>query len=130
MAEDNDRIRLDKWLWAARFYKTRSIAADAVEGGKVVVNGARVKPARALKVGEELVIRTLSAVFTVHVQELCVRRGSAKDAARLYTETERSKLEREQTGQYRLQPHPGAQARGRPTKRSRRLIHKLRGEPL
>jgi len=130
MAEDNDRIRLDKWLWAARFYKTRSIAADAVEGGKVVVNGARVKPARALKVGDELVIRTLSAMFTVQVQELSARRGSAKDAARLYTETERSKLEREQTGLYRLQPHPGAQARGRPTKRSRRLIHKFRGEPL
>ena len=130
MAEDNDRIRLDKWLWAARFYKTRSVAADAVDGGKVLVNGARVKPARALKVGDELVIRTLSAMLTVQVQELSARRCSAKDAARLYTETERSKLEREQTGLYRVQPHPGAQARGRPTKRSRRLIHKFRGEPL
>jgi len=130
MTEDNDRTRLDKWLWAARFYKTRSIAADAVEGGKVLVNGARAKPARALKVGDELVIRTHSAMLTVHVQELSARRGSAKDAATLYTETERSKLDREQTWPYRLQPHPGAQARGRPTKRSRRLIHKFRGEPL
>ncbi|HTO44316.1 MAG TPA: RNA-binding S4 domain-containing protein [Burkholderiales bacterium] len=130
MAEDNDRIRLDKWLWAARFYKTRSIAAEAVEGGKVLVNGARVKPARALKVGDELVIRTLSAIFTVHVQELSPRRGSSKDAATLYTETERSKVDREQTGLYRPPPHPGAQARGRPTKRSRRLIQKFRGEPL
>jgi len=130
MAEDSDRIRLDKWLWAARFYKTRSIAADAVEGGKVLVNGARVKPARALKVGDELVIRTLSAMFTVHVRELSARRGAAKDAATLYTETERSKLDREQTGPYRLPPHPGARARGRPTKRSRRLIQKFRGEPL
>jgi len=130
MAEDNDRIRLDKWLWAARFYKTRSVAAEAVEGGKVLVNGARVKPARALKVGDELVIRTLSAIFTVHIQELSTRRGSAKDAATLYTETERSKVDREQTGLYRPPPHPGAQARGRPTKRSRRLIQKFRGEPL
>jgi ribosome-associated heat shock protein Hsp15 len=130
MTEDSDRIRLDKWLWAARFYKTRSIAADAVEGGKVLVNGARVKPARALKPGDELVIRTLSALFKVRVQELCARRGSAKDAARLYIETEASKLSREQTGLSRLPPHPGAQAKGRPTKRSRRLIHKFRGEPL
>jgi len=130
MTEDNDRIRLDKWLWAARFYKTRSIAADAVERGKVLVNGARVKPARALKVGDELAIRTLSAMFTVHVQELCARRGSAKDAAALYIETESSKFDREQTGLFRVAPHPGAQARGRPTKRSRRLIHKFRGEPL
>jgi len=130
MAEDNDRIRVDKWLWAARFYRTRSIAAEAVEGGKVLVNGARVKPARALKVGDELVIRTPSAMFTVRVQDLGARRGSAKDAARRYIETERSKLDREQTGLYRLQSHPGAQARGRPTKRSRRLIHKFRGEPL
>lgn len=130
MAEDNNRIRLDKWLWAARFYKTRSIAADAVEGGKVLVNGARVKPARALKVGDELAIRTLSAMFTVHVRGLSARRGSAKDAAGLYTETEGSKFNREQLGLYRLPSHPGAQARGRPTKRSRRLIHKFRGEPL
>ena len=130
MAEDNDRIRLDKWLWAARFYKTRSVAAEAVEGGKVLVNGARVKPARALKVGDELVIRTLSAIFTVHIQELSTQRGSAKDAATLYTETERSKVDREQTSLYRPPPHPGAQARGRPTKRSRRLIQKFRGEPL
>jgi ribosome-associated heat shock protein Hsp15 len=130
MTEDSDRTRLDKWLWAARFYKTRSIAAEAVEGGKVLVNGARAKPARALKIGDELVIRTLSAQFKVYVQDLCARRGSAKDAARLYIETERSKLEREQAGLHRLQPHPGAQAKGRPTKRSRRLIHKFRGEPL
>ena len=69
-------------------------------------------------------------MFTVHVRGLTARRGSAKDAAGLYAETERSKLEREQIGPYRFPSHPGAQARGRPTKRSRRLIHKFRGEPL
>ena len=75
--EPGARLRIDKWLWAARFYKTRSIAAEAVESGKVLVNGARAKPARTLKVGDELQVRTPGADYTVHVAVLSSRRGSA-----------------------------------------------------
>jgi ribosome-associated heat shock protein Hsp15 len=125
---DDGRIRIDKWLWAARFYKTRSIAADAVDSGKVLVNGARVKPARALKVGDELRVRTLRAEFTVLVTQLGLRRGAAVDAARLYIETEDSRRRREEVKPARIEPHPDAYTKGRPTKRARRMIHKLRGE--
>jgi ribosome-associated heat shock protein Hsp15 len=125
---DDGRIRIDKWLWAARFYKTRSIAADAVDNGKVLVNGARVKPARALKVGDELHVRTLRTEFTVLVAQLGLRRGAAVDAARLYIETEDSRRRREEGKPARLEPHPDAYTRGRPTKRARRMIHKLHGE--
>jgi ribosome-associated heat shock protein Hsp15 len=127
---DDGRIRIDKWLWAARFYKTRSIAADAVDSGKVLVNGARVKPARALKVGDELHVRTLRTEFTVLVAELGVRRGAAADALKLYIETEDSRRRRDEEKLARVEPHPDAYAKGRPTKRARRIIHKVRGEPL
>ena len=130
MSADEERIRLDKWLWAARFFKTRSIAANAADSGKVLVNGARVKPARALKVGDELRIRTPSVEFTVLVQQLSARRGAAADAARLFGETEDSRRRREENKLSRVDPHPDAHTRGRPTKRARRMIHKLRGEPL
>lgn len=130
MSADDDRTRLDKWLWAARFFKTRSIGAHAVDSGKVLVNGARVKPARALKVGDELSIRTPSAEFTVVVQQLSARRGAAVDAARLFGETEDSQRRREGNKLSRADSHPDAHTRGRPTKRVRRMIHKLRGEPL
>jgi len=130
MSSDDDRTRIDKWLWAARFFKTRSIATDAVDTGKVLVNGARVKPARALKVGDELRVRTPSAEFTVFVQALNTRRGSPVNAAKLFIETEDSRRRREETKLLRLEPHPEAHTRGRPTKRTRRMIHKLRGELL
>jgi ribosome-associated heat shock protein Hsp15 len=130
MSADEERIRLDKWLWAARFFKTRSIAALAVDSGKVLVNGARVKPARALKVGDELGVRTPSAEFTVIVQQLSARRGAAATAALLFTETEESRRRREEAKQTRSDSHPDAHTRGRPTKRIRRMMHKLRGEPL
>ncbi len=130
MTTDVDRTRIDKWLWAARFFKTRSIAADAVDSGKVLVNGTRVKPARALKVGDELRIRTPSAEFTVLVQQLSARRGAAVYAAKLFTETEDSRRRREETTLLRVEPHPDAHSRGRPTKRTRRMIHKLRGDLL
>lgn len=130
MSTDDDRTRVDKWLWAARFFKTRSIAADAVDSGRVLVNGARVKPARALKVGDELRVRTPSAEFTVLVQQLSARRGSAVDAARLFAETEDSRRRREEAKLSRVDSHPDAHTRGRPTKRARRMIHRLRGEPL
>jgi len=126
----DDRTRIDKWLWAARFFKTRSLAAGAVENGKVLVNGARIKPARPLKVGDELRVRTPSTEFTVLVQALDARRGSPAEAARLFTETEDSRLRREQAKLLRAQAHPAPQVRGRPTKRARRMIHKLREDLL
>ncbi len=87
MTDHDDKLRVDKWLWHARFYKTRSIAADAVENGKVLVNGARVKPAKALKTGDELLVRVPGADYTVRVEALSDRRGPATEAAKLYAET-------------------------------------------
>jgi ribosome-associated heat shock protein Hsp15 len=130
MSTEEERIRLDKWLWAARFFKTRSIAARAVDSGKVLVNGARVKPARALKVGDELGVRTPSAEFTVIVEQLSIRRGAATTAAQLFAETEQSRRRREEAKQTRVDSHSDTHTRGRPTKRVRRMIHRLRGEPL
>jgi len=130
MSADDNRTRVDRWLWAARFFKTRSMAADAVDGGKVLVNGVRVKRARALKVGDELYVRTPGAEFVVLVQQLGTRRGPAADAAKLFIETEDSWRRREEAKLSRLDAHPDAHARGRPTKRVRRMIHRLRGEPL
>jgi ribosome-associated heat shock protein Hsp15 len=130
VSTEDDRIRVDKWLWAARFFKTRSIAAEALDSGRVLVNGARVKRARALKVGDELRIRTPSAEFTVQVQELHAQRSSPVDAARLFTETEDSRRLREEAKLLRRESRPVAHASGRPTKRTRRLMQKLRGEFL
>ena len=96
MSEANeDKLRVDKWLWAARFFKTRSLAAHAVEAGKVLVNGARAKPAKGLKPGDELQIRTPGFEYTVRVAQLAERRGPATLAAQLYTETAESKRKRE-----------------------------------
>ncbi len=83
-------VRLDKWLWAARFYKTRQLAADAVRGGHVDINGARAKPARAVKTGDRLSIRKGPYSFAIEVLELVERRVSAKQAQALYRESEDS----------------------------------------
>ena len=128
-SEETTRVRLDKWLWAARFYKTRSIAAEAVDSGKVLVSGARVKPARVLKLGDQLEVRTPGAVYIVHINALSAKRGPAAQAATLYEETTESRQARaaaklEQTA------HPDAYIKGRPTKRTRRTMHKVRGQPF
>jgi ribosome-associated heat shock protein Hsp15 len=122
-----DRVRIDKWLWAARFFKSRSLAADAVDSGKVLLHGIRIKPAHALKVGAELEIRTPGASYTVHVRQLSEKRGPAAQAALLYEETAQSK---EARAQARLEhaAHPDAYIKGRPTKRTRRVLHKVRGQ--
>lgn len=127
--EQADKLRVDKWLWAARFYRTRSIAAEAIDSGKVTVNGGRVKPARALRIGDNLTIRTPGAEYAVCVTALSARRGSATEAATLYSETEESKRQREHATLTRSDEHPDARTRGRPTKRARRQIHRFRGEP-
>jgi ribosome-associated heat shock protein Hsp15 len=126
MTDQDDKLRVDKWLWAARFYKTRSIATDAVDSGKVLVNGARVKPAKALKAGDELLIRVPGADYTVCVQTLSDRRGPATEAAKLYAETDESKRKREQAKLARVAAEPTTFIRGRPTKRTRRQLDRFR----
>jgi ribosome-associated heat shock protein Hsp15 len=124
MNDNNDRVRIDKWLWAARFYKTRSLAADAVEGGKVQVNGDRVKPAKQVRPGDELVVRTGVFTWEVEVLSLAERRGSATEAAKLYREAEQSRRAREDKAallKAERQSSP-VHAKGRPTKKQRRQI--------
>ena len=124
--EHGDKLRVDKWLWAARFFKTRSLATTAVEGGKVLVNGARVKPAKALKPGDELFVRTPGFEYTVKVAALSDRRGPAAEAAKLFVESEDSQRKREEAKLTRIAPEPTAFIRGRPTKKARRQLQRFR----
>jgi len=124
--EQGDKLRVDKWLWAARFFKTRSLATTAVEGGKVLVNGARVKPAKALKPGDELFVRTPGFEYTVKVAALSDRRGPAAEAAKLFVESEDSQRKREEAKLTRIAPEPTAFIRGRPTKKARRQLQRFR----
>jgi ribosome-associated heat shock protein Hsp15 len=120
-------MRLDKWLWAARFFKTRSLAASEVDGGHVELNGERAKPAKQIKVGDELRIRINQATHIVHVRALSERRGPAKEAQLLYEETAASKQERERLAeQRRLAPTPAYEEGGRPTKRDRRDMSRVK----
>lgn len=125
--KDTDKFRIDKWLWAARFFKTRSLAVDAIECGKVLCNGVRVKPAKAVAVGDMLSIRLGPYQFMVAVLALSSKRGPAPQAQLLYSETEESRLRRKAlSDELKAQPthtFPG----GRPTKRDRREIEKLKG---
>ncbi len=126
--QDDGRVRLDKWLWAARFFKTRSLAAEAVSGGKVTMHGDRVKPARPLQVGDELSIRLGPYEHVVRVRELSGRRGPAAVAATLYEETPESLAARQKLAE-QLRMAPAAlvyEEKGRPTKRDRREIDKWR----
>ena len=114
-----ESIRLDKWLWAARFFKTRSLAAEAAEGGKVHVRGDRAKPARPVRVGDLLQIRRGSHEWVVAVKGLSTKRGPAKEAALLYEETEESVRNRD-AARARIQAAPFRERGGRPTKKDRR----------
>jgi ribosome-associated heat shock protein Hsp15 len=127
MSETDDRTRIDKWLWAARFYKTRSLAADAVAGGKVQVNGERVKRAKPLQVGDEIRIRQGPYEHLVVVRELSGRRGPAAQAATLYEEKPSSRAAREALAIQLKSLHAAfVPERGRPTKKDRREIEKLK----
>jgi len=127
--EPPGRQRIDKWLWAARFYKTRSLAAGAVEGGKVKLNGERVKPGKEVKPGDELELRSGELQWRVEVRALALRRGPAAEAALLYAEGEESRSRREQMiAMRRAGPHPAQGVHGRPTKRDRRMIRRFTGE--
>ena len=116
-----DKVRLDKWLWAARFFKTRSLAAEAVNGGKVHANGARTKPAHPVRLGESLTIRRGAYDYQVIVRGLSCRRGPASQAVLLYEETPESVQKREVlANQIKLQATP--RPPGRPNKKDRRRI--------
>jgi ribosome-associated heat shock protein Hsp15 len=118
-----DSVRIDKWLWAARFFKTRSLATHAVEGGKVRLNDERTKPSRSVKIGDRLAIDNGATEWEVLVDGLSDVRGSATIAQALYTETEDSIARRQQEAERRhLFSEPGAAIKGRPTKRDRRRI--------
>lgn len=120
-------VRLDKWLWAARFYKTRSLATAAVAGGKIQVNGERAKPAKMVAPGDTVRVRVGPYEHTVVVRALGERRGSAQVAARLYEETADSRRAREAIAlQMRLQAFPAYEGKGRPTKKERRRIERFR----
>jgi ribosome-associated heat shock protein Hsp15 len=129
MTETDDiKVRLDKWLWAARFYKTRSLAAEAIEGGKVQVNGDRVKRAKPLQVGDEVRIRQGPYEHQIVVSRLSDRRGPAAEAARLYEEKPASRAAREAMALQLKSLHAAfVPERGRPTKKDRREIEKLKG---
>jgi len=126
-AEDDDKVRLDKWLWAARFYKTRALAKAAIESGKVHCRGERCKPGKEPRVGDEFVLRTGFDERTVVVKALSVVRRGAPEAQTLYEETEESVRRREQTAEMRKAGAMGVTTDGRPTKKQRRQIHQLHG---
>ena len=127
MTSSPDRVRIDKWLWAARFFKTRSLASESVQGGRVKVNGQRAKPARDVRAGDQVEIRIGELTWAVEVTGIAEKRGSATQAALLYTETPESRERRELfLADRRAAPVPGTDARGRPTKRDRRRIESLR----
>jgi ribosome-associated heat shock protein Hsp15 len=121
-------VRLDKWLWAARFYKTRSLATAAIGAGEVRVAGERAKPARDVKPGDELQIRRGDDVMDVVVRELSSARGPAPVAQRLYEETDESRQRRARAAERRaLAREPALDIKGRPTKRDARELRRLRG---
>lgn len=119
-----DGVRIDRWLWAARFFKSRSLAQDAVAGGKVHVNGQRVKPARDVKLGDRLEVTKGEVQFEVMVEGLSGRRGPARDAETLYTETEASIQRRERVRAARKEMPPAPDHR--PDKRQRRRLQRIK----
>lgn len=129
-ADENgdDRIRLDKWLWAARFFKTRSLAAEAIGGGKITLNGERAKPAKPVKLGDEIRVQLGPFQHVVIVRALSDRRGPASVAQTLYEETEDSRAARARLSeQLRMAPAGLVyEEKGRPTKRDRREISRFR----
>ncbi len=124
-----EKIRIDKWLWAARFYKTRSLATEEITRGRVHIGGHAVKPAREVQVGDTIALAQGSMRRIVVVKGLSAQRGPASVAQQLYEETADSMAERACiAGQKRLSPEPAAAIAGRPTKRDRRELDKGWGE--
>jgi len=126
MSETDQKIRIDKWLWAARFFKTRSLASQAVQGGKVHINGTRVKPSRIVVIGDMLTIQKQELAFVVTVLGINQYRRPAKEAQALYEETEQSLKNRQEQGEMRrLIRAPGTAPPKRPGKRDRRKIREF-----
>lgn len=123
-----ERMRIDKWLWVARFFKTRSLAAEAIASHKIKCNGDHVKPARELMAGDELEITIGQTVFVVNVHGMANQRRPAPEARLLYQETPASEARRQREQELRnLAPVPGSDLKGRPTKREGRLIRGISG---
>jgi len=123
------KVRLDKWLWAARFYKTRALAAEAVDGGKVDVNGDRAKRAKALQVGDEVRLRQGPVEWVLRVRDVAGRRGSAEIARGLYDETDEGRRKRELvTEQLKNMPSAFSYGDSKPGKRDRRALRRLKGD--
>jgi ribosome-associated heat shock protein Hsp15 len=123
---EDDKVRLDKWLWAARFYKTRALAKAAIESGKVHCRGERCKPSKEPRVGDELQIRAGFDERTVVVQALSIVRRGAPEAQTLYAETEQSIARREQAAAQRKAGALGVTTDGKPSKKQRRQIFDFR----
>lgn len=127
MDQGQDRVRVDKWLWAARFYKTRSLATEAVTGGKVEVNGERAKPAKTVKPGDEIRLRIGPYEHILIVRDLAERRGPASVAQALYDETQASRDARQRLAA-QLAAAPATfvyEEKGRPTKKDRRDLSRF-----
>jgi len=124
-----DKMRIDKWLWAARFFKTRSLAIQAIDNGRVKLNGDRIKPAREVKPGHRLLVHLGDVDWTLTVRALAMQRGPAPVAQALYEEDPASLARRQQQVRDRkLAANPEASIKGRPTKRDRRQIHRFTDE--
>ena len=126
--EDDGKVRLDKWLWAARFYKTRQLAHEALELGRVLVNGERVKASRIVREGDELLLRINQLEYRITVLQLATQRRPAIEAVLMYQEDEAGKAEREERmlllkAEHASFPH----GEGRPTKKARRDISRFKG---
>lgn len=126
--KDDGKVRLDKWLWAARFFKTRALAKAAIEGGKVHCKGERCKPSKEPKVGEELVIRAGFDERTVVIRALSAVRRGAPEAQQLYEETADSQARREQAAAMRKAGALGVETDGRPSKKQRRDLQRFRSD--
>lgn len=124
MSGDADRIRLDKWLWAARFFKTRSQASQAIDLGRVRIDGERIKPAREARIGETLEVQIADQRLQVVIRAVSSQRGPASVARELYQETEPSIARRERRTEQRA-AEPAKSIKGRPTKRDRRELGKI-----
>ena len=129
MIESSAGVRIDKWLWAARFFKTRGLAADAVDGGKVEMHDHKPKPAKLVRIGDEIRIRLGPFEHLVTVRGLAERRGPAAEAAKLYEEDTAGKARRMTLAeQHKLAAQSFAHGEGKPSKKERRAIEKVRGK--
>lgn len=130
MTQDNlELVRLDKWLWAARFFKTRAMAAEAIDGGKVQLNGARVKRSKSIQIGDSIRIRKGPVEYLVTVQRATERRVAAKEVEDLYSESDETKAKRQAVlDERRALNRTFAEPDTKPTKRDRRIIRRFKGK--